>query len=337
MRRFYLFRSDLKILEDYHKYNNLKDFKNYCWDFYLWIGIWLLENDYFDEVVVWRVFNKKKNDIIFEFPNGKKFIQRWVKSLNEVFNYCNSEVSFFRGGFRIYDRITKKNKKFFGTKLYLGANGPRRYPIYGGKYDKILIEDERDTKKKCIPFYKIGVSNIFHPLNLEKKWDICWPCNWTQIKYKGQEYFIEQVSKSEILRQLRIVNIGNNPEVGKKLCKKYKINNIEFLGHVDRFGVNKILNQSFFGLVTSNDRDGCPRISTEILSSGMPLLIRKEARLSNYYKTLECVRTFSDDKLEKAYKRAKKKYEEMKQKNLGYLDSELSIDGIMKMNIKLWI
>jgi len=336
MNRFYIFRSDLKILEDYHQYDNLEDFKKYSWDFYLNMGIWLLEHNYFDEVIVWRMLNKKKNDIIFEFPNGKKFIQRWVKSLNEVFNYSKSEMSFFRGGFNIYDRITKKNKKFFGKKLYLGANGPRRYPFHGGKYDKILVEDERDIKKNCIPFYKIGVPNIFRPLNLEKKWDICFPANGTQIKYKGQEYFIKQVSESELLRQLRIVNIGNNPEVGRKLCKKYKINNIEFLGRVDRFGVNKALNQSDFGLVTSNDTDGCPRIIMEIMASQTPLLVRKKTRLLKYYRNLECVKSFSDDKLEKAYKKAKKKYEEMKQKNLEYLNSDLNIDKIMKMNVKLW-
>jgi len=337
MNNFWLFRSNLTNLESYHKYNNLEDFKKYCWDFYLIMSLWILENTECQEITVWRLIKEKNCSIKFELPNNKIFIQRFVRSFNECFKYPRPDISFFRGGFPEYDRITKKNKKFFGRKLYLGANGPRRYPLYRDKYNKILIEDERDIKKNCIPFYKIAPSNIFYPLNLEKVYDICWPCNFTQIKFKGQEYFIEQVSKSELLKQLRIVHVGNNPEVGRKLCKKYKINNIEFLGHVDRSGVNKILNQSNFGSVTSNDRDGCPRISSEILSAGTPLLIRKQTRLLNYYRDLECVRTFSDDKLEKAYKKAKKKYEEMRQKNLEYLNSELNINNIMKMNIKLWI
>lgn len=338
MRRFYLFRTNLTNLESYHQYNNnLKDFENNLWDFYLVAGIWLLRNTECEEVTIWRLTKNKSYSIKFKLPNNKLYIQRWVKSLNEVFNYPRPDISLFRGGFKIYDDITKKNSKFFKKKLYLGANGPRRYPCYGGIYDKILIEDERDVIKNCIPFYKIGPPKIFKPLDLDKIYDICWPCNFTQIKQKGHEYFIQQVSKSNILRNSKIVHIGNKPEVGKKLCQKYGITNIKFIGHVDRFRVNKVLNQSKFGVVTSNNVDGCVRTSTEIIGSGTPLLIRNETRLLKHYRNLECVKTFSDNKLEKIYKEAKKNYEEMKQKNLEALENELSMDNIMKMNLKLWV
>jgi len=100
--------------------------------------------------------------------------------------------------------------------------------------------------------------------------------------------------------------------------------------------VNEALNQSKFGLVTSNDVDGCPRISTEILATGTPLLIRGKTRLLKYYRDLDCVKTFSDNDLEKVYKEAKKNYEEMRQKNLDALEHELSLDNIMQMNLKLW-
>jgi len=336
MRIFYLFRSDLKILESYHKYKNLEDFKKNCWDFYLIMCLWLLENNYFDEIVVWRLLDKKKDDIIFKLPGKKKFIQKFVRSLDKVFNYPRSDLAFFRGGFKIYDDLTRKNPDFFGIKLYLGANGPRKYSIYGGKYDKILVEDERDLKKNCIPFYKIGIPGIFKPLDLEKKYDISWVCNFTQIRYKGQEYFIKQISRSKFLRSLKIIHVGNKPEIGKRLCQKYRITNVEFIGHISRFDLNEILNLSKFGVVTSNGADGSPRISTEILSSGTPLLIRKQTRLLRYYRKLDYVKTFDDDKFKHIYEEANKNYKELRQKNLDGLKHELNLDNIMAMNLKLW-
>jgi hypothetical protein len=334
MKRFWLFRTNLTNLESYHEYSDPNDFERNLWDFYLLQGLWLLRNTECKEVTIWRLTKKSSYSIKFKFDD-KIFIQRFVKNFDECFKYNKPDITFFRGGFPEYCLITKKNPNFFGTKLYLGAS-KRKYPIYGGVYDKILIESDQDLKNKCIPFYKIGPPLIFHPLNLEKKWDMCWPCNFTQIKFKGQEYFIQQISKSVVLRNLKIVHIGNDPEIGKLICAKYGIKNIEFLGHVNRFDANKVINQSKFGIVTSNDVDGCPRISTEILSSGTPLLIRKETRLLDYYRKFDCVKTFNDNELKKIYEEAKKNYNEMKQKNLELLNNELSLDNIMRMNLKLW-
>jgi len=335
MKRFWLFRTNLTNLESYHGFDDLENFESNLWDFYLLQGLWLLRNTKCEEVTIWRMTKKPDYDIIFKV-NGKKFIQKFVRDFNVCFKEKSPDVTFFRGGFPEYCRLVRKNRGFFGTKLYLGAS-KRRYPIYGGKYNKILIESEQDMKNNCIPFYKVGPPLIFHPLNLEKKWDISWPCNFTQIRHKGQEYFIHQISKSNFLKSLKIVHIGNQPKVGKQLCRKYKITNIEFLDRLDRFGVNKVLNQSKFGVVTSNEVDGCPRISTEILASGTPLLIRKRTRLLKHYRSLDCVKTFNDDRFKQIYKEADSKYEELRQKNLEALENELSLNTIMNMNIKLWI
>lgn len=335
MKRFWIFRTNLTNLESYHQYKNLESFEENCWDFYLLMGLWILRNTECKEVTIWKLTKKTSYSVKFKLPGNKIFIQRFVNNFNECFKYKKPEISLFRGAFPEYDDITKKNPKFFGNKLYLGANGPRRYPKYN-HYNKILVEDERDIKDNCYPFYKVGNPRIFKPLNLQKKYDICWPCNFTQIKQKGQEYFIKQISKSKILSKLRIAHTGNEYKVGQKLCKKYGVTNIDFLGHIDRFGVNDVLSRSNFGLVTSNDTDGCPRISTEILVSGTPLLIRDKTRLLSYYRSLDCVESFSDNALENVYKKAKKNYMVMRQKNLDYLDYELNLDNIMIMNMKLW-
>jgi len=335
-KTMFLFRSNLRILEGYHKYTNLEDFKLKCWDFYLLFPLWLLENDYFDEVVIWRLQPKKfQGDIIFNLPDGKKYIQRWIKSFQEIFKYSKPSLSFFRGGFSEYDHITKQNPEFFGTKLYLGA-GKRVTPQYGGIYDKILVESEEELKniKNSIPFYKTTNPNIFKPLNLDKIYDICWSCNFTQIRHKGQEFFISSISKSPFLKSLKIIHTGNKYEVGKELCKKYNVTNIEFVGWLDRYELNKTLNQSKVGIVTSNKEDGCPRISSEILMSGTPLNLRKQTRLLDYYKG--GVVRFEDSKISKVVNMVLDNYNKYSKDVLKSIKDELSFEKICKKNMDLW-
>ena len=229
MRRFWLFRSDLAALEYYHKYKDLEIFKENCHDYYMLLPIWLLENDYMDEVIIWRLTKTWKKDIIFDV-NGKKYIQKWVKNFNETLKYPSPDITFWRGGFKKYDTVTSMHPEHFGLKLYLGA-GRRILPQWGGVYDVFLMEDERDfvERKKCLPFYKTASPFIFHPIESEIKWDICWPCNFTQIKFKGQEEFIKMISQRPKLKEYSIVHCGNKPEVGKSICKRYKVENIEFI------------------------------------------------------------------------------------------------------------
>jgi len=220
MRRFWLFRSNLIPLEYYHQFTDLTTFEAGCHDYYLLLPIWLLRNDYFDEVTIWRLTKKPKDDIVFDV-NGKKYIQKWVKNFNQTFDYPPPDYSFWRGGFSEYDRVTSFQPDFFGKKLYLGA-GRRQFAQYGGKYDAYLMEDERDFRisYRCAKFYKTASPNIFYPITCGKKWDICWPCNFTQIKYKGQEFFIKMISQNKELQKLKIVHCGNKSKIGQNLAKK---------------------------------------------------------------------------------------------------------------------
>ena len=334
MRRFYLFRTNLTTQESYHSITNLETFKKECWDFYLLMSLNFLENNYFDEVIIWRLSKDKLPDIIFNI-NGKNFIQRWVNNFNEVFNYPKPNISFFRGGFECYDEITKKNPNFFGLKLYLSA-GKRLLPQYGGIYDKILIEDEKDLiQNNCLPFYKTTNPNIFKPLNLSKEYDLCIVSNFTQLKYKGTDFIISQIPKREYYQNLKICHVGNNPEVGKELCKQYNVKNIEFLGKKDRFGVNEILNKSKFAIVASNNIDGCPRISVETLCSGTPLFLKTETRLLNYYKKYGVVPFDNQGNLFRAMTIGYDKYNEIKESLQKNLDM-FSMNKICKLNIDLW-
>jgi len=335
MRRFWLFRSNIRSLEYYHDYVDLAEFRRNCHDYYMIFPLWLLENDYFDEVTIWRLCHSPKKPIVFNV-NGKLYKQRWVQSFRETFEYYPPDVSFWRGGFVEYDEVTKEEPSYFGLKLYLGA-GRRVFPLWGGKYDVFLIEDERDRRPdiKCLNFYKTASPYIFFPVDsLTARWDICWPCNFTQLNYKGQELFIKILSESDYLKKLRIVHCGNRPQVGQKICRKYKVNNVEFMGLVSRPQLNLFLNQSLLGLNFSNQKDGCPRVSTEILASGIPLVVRDQTRLLNYYKDSGTIIVNNYNIEERIitvlsdYEQISKKFQSIRQK--------YSFEEVNKKNIEEW-
>jgi len=335
MRRFWLFRSNLIPLEYYHDFKDLETFEKNCHDYYMLLPLWLLKENYVDEVTIWRLTNKPKEDIIFDV-NGKQYIQKWVTDFNKTFDYPSPDISFWRGGFKEYDQVTKIKPKHFGLKLYLGA-GRRQYSQFGGKYDVYLMEDKRDfnEKLKCIPFFKTASPHIFYPQDLLINWDICWPCNFTQIKYKGQKLFISEIAKSPYLKSLKIVHCGNKPEVGKQLCKRFGVTNIEFMGSVDRSHLNTVLNVSSFGLNLSNIQDGCPRVSTEVLMSGTPLILKEETRLLDSYKKNGVVMV-NEKNLAKKIKAAMQEKEELKRQVKWAIKNTISFDEINKKNINSW-
>lgn len=331
MNRFYLFRSNIKELEYYHKYRDLKEFEFSCHDFYMLFPMELLRNNIMDEVVIYRFSDVKIDPIIFEI-NSKLFIQKWIQNSEDIFKEPKPIMSFWRGGFKEYDSMINKNPNFFGKKIYLGAS--KRIKPINNLYDMILVEDDNDLSiEKSKPFYKTVNNNIFKPLTLDSKYDLCWVCNFSQISQKGQEWFIKKISESEKLRKLKIVHLGNNSAVGIKLSNKYKVDNIIFDGWKSRNVINEYLNKSKFGIVTSNKEDGCPRVSTEILGSGTPLLIRDQTRLLSHYKNHGVIEY--SEYPEEIIINSIINYNYYKQDLLQNFDT-LSINCICKKNFDLW-
>lgn len=337
-RSFWIFRTNLKNLEYYHNYKDLSTFKDNTHDFYLLQGLWFLENNIFDDVIVWRLSPKQGyENIIFDI-NGKKFTQKFVNDFSDCFKEKNKPIiTYFRGGFREYDQLIIKNKKFFGISLYLGA-GKRIYPQYGGKYDKILIEDERDNHEKlnCIPFYKTTNYNIFKPLDLNPIYDMCIISNFSQIKYKGTKKLIQEIANNKFLKKLKICHIGNNKEIGIEICKKNNVTNIEFLGYLTRNEINDILNKSKISIINSNRDDGCPRVITEIITSGTVLLINEETRLLKYYRETPGVITFNNLNFLEKIKYSIENYKNLKDQLLQNIN-KFNIDIICEKNLNLWL
>lgn len=336
-KNFWLFRTNLRPLEYYHQYKSLENFEKNCHDFYLLMGIWFLRNRVYDNFIVWRLNPKRQKleDIVFDV-DGKKFIQRWVSNFNEVFTHDPPKISFFRGGFPEYCKITNINSDHLGKKLYLGA-GRRVFPQYGGKYDLVLLESEQDksNKYKTAPFYKTANNEIFKPIEIPKKFNLCWICNFAQIRHKGQEFFIREISKSSHLKQLNIIHVGNKPEDGKRMCKRYGVNNINFAGWVDRPILNEYLNSSYFGVVTSNEVDGCPRVITEVMMSGTPLLLRKRTRLLGYYKKSGII-IFDDKSLKNKIQHGMFRYDKYKQEATENVQQKITMEKICNMNLHIW-
>ncbi len=333
--RIWLFRSNLRELEPYHKYLNLEEFEKECHDFYILQLIWFLRNNKFDEAVVWRLTPKvDQSDIVFDI-NGKKLIQKFVKDFSQCFIYPKPNVSFFRGGFPEYDRVVSSSPSFFGLKLYLAAG--RRVNPKNKIYDKILVESEKDLRSASfIPFYKTANPLIFKPLNVERpKYDLIWICNFSQLRFKGQDFFFEKVSKSAFLKSLKILHIGNKRVIGSSVCKNMGIQNIRFGGYFTRPEVNLYLNHGKFGIVTSNTIDGCPRVSTEVMCSGTPLILREQTRLLKYYKDFGSVIPFNDSNLEEIVRYCIKNYQALKHKAIKNIDN-LSMDKICTKNLDLW-
>jgi hypothetical protein len=338
MNSFWLFRSNIRKNEYYHDIKDLKTFKNQCHDFYLLMPIWFLENNYFDEVIIWRLTETPQEDIIFDVC-GRPFIQRWVSDFSECLKYPKPMISFWRGGFQEYDTVVSKSPDHFGLRLYLGA-GRRIIPVFGGSYHRILLEDDNDIRQlqhlHPIPFYKTANPNIFKPLNLEKEYDICWPANFEQLKYKGQDYFMGLVGACPFLMNFKIVHCGNKVEVAKEMSKKYCTSNITFAGSVSREDLNILLNRSKIGVNMSNGQDGCPRTSTEILMSGTPLLMKESVRLLEYYKQKGVI-VSSDRMMIKKLKAAVADYETLYNQVLEARNNELSFEKICEKNIEIWL
>lgn len=340
----FLFRSNLRIYESYHYCKTWQELKNECWDFYVNMGIWALENGRLRRFVVCRLEPKLWKGLIpicYILDNHTVFSQLFLDSFNTIvkhYYHTHPQICFWRGGFKEYDETILNGAQFYKNSfnIYCGS-GRRIFPQYKGKYDLHLLEDEKDSTSKyqCSYFYKTANQNIFHNLNIKnKKYDICFPCNFSSIRYKGQEFFIREISKSKFLKSLKIAHTGNQPKIGKQLCKKYNVTNIEFLGHLDRPGVNEILNQSKFAIVCSNRQDGCPRIVTEILCSGTPLLLKNTTRLLSYYKQ-HGVQTFSDNNISQKIEKAFSNYKILKE-DLNNNMNNLTMNTICTKNFDIW-
>lgn len=332
---FWMIPTTLRQFEYYHKINNIDQFKNECHDFYLLMGIWMLENTGLHEFIVWRQSPNpeiKPKDIVFEV-NGKVFAQRFVKGFYKLFNYEKPDITFFNGGFPEYDELVEHDPDHFGVKLYHGT-GENTHPS-SKWFDKILQGAEKNFNGEPVelgetPFFRAANPSIWKPIDITKDENtICWISDFGGGECKRQEEIIERISKTDSLKKFSFICVGGGADIGEALCKKYGVENIAFYGPVALSEINMILNSTMATMICSS---GSSCLIPGIITSGSQLLIDKRVKILSYYKDMDCVHEYKGSFLIRAINKAKKNINLVDNKSLKMI----SMDVICRKNQANW-
>jgi hypothetical protein len=200
------------------------------------------------------------------------FVERWIPDFRNAPEGFSPDVIFARGGFGEYDSVLRRHPRAF--KIYYGA-GRRFLPQSGFKgYDLILLDSPGQLAEckakfpgiKASLFIKPAPDNLFFPAQAEKHFDVCFPANGSQARFKGHEFVFTTAPKS-----LRIMNLGNPspyPEPGHI-----------FRIRVPRGRVPVHMRQCKVGIVCSDSQvDSCPRVIPEMLACGLPVVVLDQTR-----------------------------------------------------------
>ena len=185
-----------------------------------------------------------------------KFTEVWMneKSLPEF----KPDIIIARGGFNENWGICKKFPD--AKKVYYGAGV--RYKPQKGNWDLILVDSAKQQKK--IPgsklFVKPAADNLFYPMDVEKKYDVCFMANATQMDIKRHKLAFNS------LRNFKVLHLG----LSNDKIKGYK--NVTVGGWHRRRKLPKLISQCRVGLICSTDYDSCPRVLTEYLACGIPVV-----------------------------------------------------------------
>ena len=85
----------------------------------------------------------------------------------------------------------------------------------------------------------------------------------------------------------------------------------------------------------SNRVDGCPRVATEILMSGTPLIVRDLTRLLPFYKKNGVIEV-NEKNIAKKIKGGLEEYDQYKREVTYAIKNSISFDAVCKKNIYRW-
>ena len=205
---------------------------------------------------------------------GGRRIKEYAPNLTEirVSRFSEETIHFIpdviiaRGGFAEYDTVLERYPHAF--KIYYGAHAERFYPSGFCDYNVILVDsnEQMELCNKMFPdihcemMLKPAADNLIFPVNVPKEYDICFPANGKQMKYKGHEFVYLTAPKD-----LRILNLGNPP----KLHIPPNITN----KRVQRKDIGREYSKCKIGIVCCNKGlDSCPRVLPEMLACNLPVV-----------------------------------------------------------------
>lgn len=208
-----------------------------------------------------------------EFVVDSSFTERWVRSIKEYDSKFKPDVIICRGGFPYYDGYLRRHPK--AIKIYYGA-GCRYYPTSSfTDYDLFLIDSQVQIDKvlrkkgpKPTTLWMKPSATMFRPVDVPKKYDVCFMANAAQYQIKRHWLFMEQFRDSG----LKILHLGNNSNKLKAYGKEHGMD-ITWGGWDLRNTLAPKISQCRVGVNCSTDRDSCPRVIPEYLSCGLPVVV----------------------------------------------------------------
>lgn len=242
---------------------------------------------YFDDInkcddiytLICYEISKRNNHVEVLYWNGERkhffsdnLVEKRVPNLKKYEPSFKPDVIFARGGFSTYDPLVRKFP--YAIKLYYGAHAKRFNPLYGtsipDQYDGIIVDSEEQMKacKKDFPntpsfrFIKPAPENIMNAhRNVPKQYDICFPANGRQKKFKGHEFVFSTVPKD-----LSLLNLGNR----SGLSHPSNVTSYRVL----RKDIAKEYAKCKIGIICCNKGlDSCPRVLPEMLYCNLPIVV----------------------------------------------------------------
>jgi len=207
-----------------------------------------------------------------------KVIERWIPNLKAKIDSYSFDFVFARGGFSEYIPVIKvlDSQKCF--KMYYGA-GKRFFPIPRNSYNLVLVDSKEQKRliKQHLPnqkvslFIKPAAENIFNPVKVKKKYDVC--VSFQLASYtKRFPLIIDSVKEGN----LSTLIIGDVKEDLQKEVKKTYSNKITFAGRRKRKELPKLYSECKVGLATHSSLESCPRVIPEFLACDLPIVVTND-------------------------------------------------------------
>ena len=250
------------------------------------------------------------------------FHVRWMKKIKHGhFLGGKPDVIIARGGFPMYDDVLKKFPK--ALKVRYGA-GQRFLPSGFTDYQLLLVDATTQliTAKRMFPkipvefILKPAPDNLIYPVDVPKKYDVCYIANATQEKIKGIKWVYKTFPKDMTMLHLGFKPKRNHPGIRQKRVLRHEI--------------AKQISQCRVGIIPYDTIDSMPRAMVEMMACGLPVVTFESVRywkerypaypvpISHFWET---VRSLTQDQ----------DYEENRQKYVDTLSMPKAIEHLQKV------
>ena len=201
-----------------------------------------------------------------------RFTEKWVESIGDYSPDFEPDIIICRGGFEYYDKFVMRYPA--PKKVYYGA-GERYYPQSSFKnYDLFLVDAPRQMKaaqaktSARVSLFVKPAATMFKPVDVEKRFDVCFMANAAQGEFKGHKEFLKAMAGAG----LRILNLGNTRRSYTDLADELGVD-VEWGGWSLRKHLPSRISECKIGVCCSLRKDSCPRVIPEYLACGLPIIV----------------------------------------------------------------